>query len=207
MLVADTTHLLSQSQVALKRCSVCGRELTLSKFSKHRGRKDGLASRCKMCNSRSGSQWYQRKQQETNRLYSTYISMKLRCYSSKHDSFPFYGGRGITVCDEWLNSFEAFCDWAIQNGYRPDLQIDRIDNSRGYSPDNCRFVSVVQNHQNKRKRTHPIRTNPRLTPDKVRTIRRLLEEGASQRAIGRHLGVSHGTIGAIKLGRTWTDVY
>ena len=207
MCMADTTRPFAGKEGVLKRCSVCGQELPLSDFSSHKGHKDGLASRCRTCNASSAREWYQRKQWETSRLYSTYVAMKQRCHCSKHDSFPAYGGRGIAVCSAWRKSFEDFRDWAMQNGYQPGLQIDRIDDSKGYSPDNCRFVSVVQNQHNKRKRVRPVRTNPKLSPDEVRTARRLLKEGVSQRAIGRHLGVTHGTIGAIKLGRTWTDIH
>ena len=153
-----------------------------------------------------GKDWYQRKQQETGRLYSTYVAMKQRCHRSTHSSFPFYGGRGITVCREWRESFDAFRDWAEQNGYGPDLQIDRIDNDKGYAPGNCRFVTPEDNCRHKRERKRPIRTNPKLTPQLVREARRLLADGIPQREIGRRLGVTHGTIGAINTGRTWTDI-
>jgi len=132
--------------------------------------------------------------------------MKQRCYNRKHDHYPTYGGRGIRVCDEWLASFDAFQQWATQNGYRPGLQLDRIDNERGYTPDNCRFVTPADNARNKRPRERPIRTNSNLTAAQVREARRLLAEGVPQREIGRRLGVTHGTIWAIKAGRTWTDV-
>jgi len=60
-----------------------------------------------------------------------------------------YVDRGITVCDEWLNSFLKFHDWAVNNGYDPKLQLDRRDNSKGYSPENCRFVTPIVNANNK----------------------------------------------------------
>ena len=61
------------------------------------------------------------------RLYNIYVHVKQRCYNSKDDRYKNYGSRGITVCDEWLNDFQAFYDWAMANGYRDDLTIDRID--------------------------------------------------------------------------------
>lgn len=61
-----------------------------------------------------------------------------------------YKNRGITVCDEWINDCAAFCRFANENGYRPGLQIDRIYNNKGYSPDNCRFVDVFVNANNKK---------------------------------------------------------
>jgi hypothetical protein len=71
-----------------------------------------------------------------------------RCASPSNASWERYGGRGITVCAEWRSSFVTFRDWATANGYDPELQLDRRDNDKGYSPDNCRWVTSVQNMNN-----------------------------------------------------------
>jgi hypothetical protein len=84
------------------------------------------------------------------RIYRVWSSMKTRCANPNHCHYQDYGGRGITVCDEWIHSFEAFRDWAILHGYTDDLQIDRIDNDGGYSPENCRFVTPAKNDRNRR---------------------------------------------------------
>jgi hypothetical protein len=60
-----------------------------------------------------------------------------------------YGGRGVSICDEWRNDFQAFYDWAMANGYRDGLTIDRINNDEGYSPDNCRWATSVCQQNNK----------------------------------------------------------
>lgn len=67
-------------------------------------------------------------------LYNRWTNIKQRCYDIKSKSFAMYGARGITMCDEWINSFENFNKWSIENGFRNNLEIDRIDNHKGYSP-------------------------------------------------------------------------
>lgn len=84
-----------------------------------------------------------------SRLYKTWCNMKTRCYNRKSTDFYNYGGRGITVCDEWKTDFLAFYNWAMSNGYRDDLSIDRIDNDKGYSPDNCRWATSKEQARNK----------------------------------------------------------
>lgn len=76
--------------------------------------------------------------------------MKKRCYNENDVSYKNYGGKGITVCDEWIENPKSFISWAINNGYSEGLQIDRIDTFGNYEPSNCRFVTQKQNCNNRR---------------------------------------------------------
>lgn len=83
-------------------------------------------------------------------LYSRWRAMKQRCNDPNHTAYYRYGGRGIKVCEEWLNSFSAYRDWALSHGYRPGLQLDRIDNDGNYEPSNCRWATVKEQAYNRK---------------------------------------------------------
>ena len=84
------------------------------------------------------------------RLYSIFTNMKTRCYNKNNYKYNRYGGRGIIICEDWLNNFELFYNWAMLNGYKDNLTIDRIDCDGNYCPENCRWVSVSKNSKNKK---------------------------------------------------------
>jgi hypothetical protein len=127
-----------------------------------------------------------------SRLYNLWCSMKQRCTPGGAEKEAYYD-RGIRVCDEWENSFESFRDWALSNGYdknapRGATTIDRIDNNKGYSPDNCRFVTQTENARNKT-------TNRHLYIDNEEMIVKVASE---------KYGIDYGTL-LSRLYRGWTD--
>lgn len=84
------------------------------------------------------------------RIYHLYYSMRARCYNPEATSYKKYGAKGITVCDEWLgeNGFINFYNWAMANGYKENLTLDRIDGTKGYYPDNCRWATYKEQANN-----------------------------------------------------------
>lgn len=84
-------------------------------------------------------------------LLRTFGSMIRRCYRKNNSSYPYYGARGIKICEEWLNDRSKFIDWALSNGWKRNLSIDRISNDQDYSPRNCRWATTKEQGINRRK--------------------------------------------------------
>lgn len=83
------------------------------------------------------------------RLYSIWTNMKTRCENENSPNYEGYGAKGVTLCTEWSESYEVFKEWAVCNGYTAELTIDRIDNGKGYRPDNCRWATHVEQSRNR----------------------------------------------------------
>lgn len=83
-----------------------------------------------------------------NPLWKTYHSMKTRCLRPNHPSYKNYGAKGIDICQEWINGFIFFEIWALSNGWKKGLTLDREDNTKGYSPENCRWITYAEQARN-----------------------------------------------------------
>ena len=86
----------------------------------------------------------------TARLYNIWTNMRVRCNCNTYRDYADYGGRGITVCQEWNESYDAFKSWALANGYSDDKTLDRRNNDLSYTPENCRWATILQQENNRR---------------------------------------------------------
>lgn len=82
------------------------------------------------------------------RLFNIWVDMRQRCYNPKIPNYNLWGGKGITVCEEWKNNFQSFYDWAMTNGYTANCSIDRINGNGNYEPSNCRWATAKQQARN-----------------------------------------------------------
>lgn len=129
-------------------------------------------------------------------LFKVFGSMKTRCYNANSPDYKNYGGRGIRICDTWLNDRAAFIGWGEANGYGPGLQLDRINNDGNYDPSNCRFVTPAVNSRNA--------SFCKLDQASVLEIKsRYLSGGISQKKLGELFGVSQMTISLIVQNKVW----
>lgn len=84
------------------------------------------------------------------KLYMVWAAIKRRCYNNNSRYYHEYGGRGITVCDNWKDDYSCFKEWSLVNGYKEGLSIDRVDTNGNYEPSNCRWVSMLVQQNNRR---------------------------------------------------------
>lgn len=123
----------------------CGNSKTISMESLLRGK----TKSCGCLRREVTSGQHKTHGQRQTRLYATWQNMKNRCLNPRVKNYPDYGGRGITVCCGWM-TFEPFHAWAMDNGYREGLTIERKDINKGYSPENCEWITAEKQGLNKR---------------------------------------------------------
>ncbi len=163
-------------------CVVCGKKHMTLRSKVAAGKNTVCSKTCQGKNAQSFQDYSGRQpihggcvNNELSPIYRRWAAMKGRCNSNQPTMKKHYKDKGITVCKEWLRSFPAFESWAKANGFREDLELDRRDNLKGYSPSNCRWVTRIVNANNRS-------TTMRLTNGELAT------------EVARRLGVSGTTI-------------
>lgn len=132
------------------------------------------------------------------KLYSVWANMKHRCLCPTAQAYAHYGERGISMCDEWIKDYVVFKKWALANGYKEGLQIDRRNNDKGYYPGNCRWTTGMINSQNQR--------STKLNMQKAREIRIKYKTGNfTQKQIARGYDVSRRAIGSVINNQSWKE--
>lgn len=124
------------------RCILCKKEHDIVGQTLVQGR----STKCRSCSASQAKL----KPFSNDAIKHIFSAMWQRCYDKNHIAFHHYGGRGIKICDEWLNNRQSFYEWAYQNGYSKGLSIERKDFNKGYSPDNCCFIPKSKQPGNRR---------------------------------------------------------
>jgi hypothetical protein len=132
------------------------------------------------------------------KIYGVWSGMKHRCQNPKHKDYKDYGGRGITVCDEWSNDVMNFYRWAISNGYEEGLTLDRKDNNGNYNPENCKWETMQVNVQHRR--------STKLNVEKVKEIKEMIKQGITHYVIAQKYNVRETVISRIKNNQRWSNV-
>lgn len=124
----------------------CGKETIVHSTSL----KTGNTTSCGCYKAENARRLYSKSKSKDLHLYAVWNGIKQRCRNKNNISYPNYGGRGIDIDDTWADDYEIFYNWAIRSGYRKGLQIDRIDVNGNYCEENCRFVDLITQANNKR---------------------------------------------------------
>lgn len=119
----------------------CGFETTVYKSNVTSGK----SKQCIQCQAKLTANRMSSHNQSTSKLYNVWAGIKRRCYNEKQTSYKYYGAKGVSMCDEWKNSFEAFSHWAESNGYKDGVAVSRFGDSGNYEPDNCKIQSFSDN--------------------------------------------------------------
>ena len=129
-------------------------------------------------------------------VYKVYKALMDRCYNPKNKSYKRYGGRGISVCDEWRNDIKSFYDWSLVNGWANGLTIERENNEGNYEPSNCKDIPHSMQSRN--------RSITKLNEEKVEQIRNLYRiDKKTQREIADIYGISNGCVSNVCSNKVW----
>lgn len=170
---------------------------------------------------------YERHGFSYTKIYKVFAAILDRCYNEDNHAYEYYGAMGITVWQEWRDNPGSFCQWALDNGYKEGLEIDREDNDGNYTPDNCRIVTHKINMNNQRRscgEKHAAATKAghlragyvqpvgedtsgaKLTNEKARALKIRALAGENLFVLAEEFGVSYATARSIKIGETWKHI-
>jgi hypothetical protein len=175
-------------------CGTCGKD-------RHVKYRQGTTNYHKDCHSCAGkknnvARWATTHGGNGTKIYRMWCGMKQRCYTPTSQSYRFYGGRGIKICDDWLD-FATFRDWSMSHGYTENkMELHRKKSNRDYCPENCEWLPMKEH----RRKT----TNAVVTLLDVAVIKRLLKDGHRPFRIARMYEVNPCVVGSIRKGRAWS---
>ena len=143
-----TENSIRTTRFGIYKCGFCGTDFKAHTYSI----KNKSIKSCGCYRKRRVSETHKTHGLKSTRLYTIWGDIKNRTLNPKHKHYNDYGGRGITICEEWKNDFMSFYNWAIPNGYEENkgLSIDRIDNNESYYPENCRWTTQTIQNRNQR---------------------------------------------------------
>jgi hypothetical protein len=178
-------------------CGTCGKERQV-KYRRYGVKRN---QDCHSCAGKKNdpARWSTTHGDHDTKLYRMWCGMKNRCYTPSNRAYKYYGGKGVSVCDDWLD-FSVFRDWSIANGYKLDakMELHRRDSGNNYSPDNCVWMSQQQH-----RRMVP---NSTLSLLDVAVIKRMLKDGFRSFQIAKVYDVNPCLISSINVGNTWNWV-
>ena len=145
-LIFATENSKERKRFGIYKCGFCGNEFKANTNDINRGH----TKSCGCYRKRRSSDIHKTHGLSNSRLSGIWSDIKSRTLNPKNKAYTDYGGRGITICEEWKNDFMPFYNWAMSNGYSDELTIDRIDNDGNYCPENCRWVTQTMQCRNQR---------------------------------------------------------
>ena len=188
-IVKDLGRTLNKDRrIALVECKVCFRIYEAEPYQ--------LKNR-ESCNCRVAGTKVSKYVHDYPDLLHTLRRMKSRCNNKKNSDYYNYGGRGIMVCDEWINNQDAFVEWSLKNGWEKGLSIDRINNNYGYNPENCKWSTIIEQARNKR--------NNKFNLEKAENVRLKYKEGISVKELSIIYDTCPTNVRHIIHNRTWKN--